>query len=634
MRENLLSIFALLCLTITSAWAETIDLSKVKNDLTVADGDVLTGELAAIVQISIADGAKVTLNSAKINADDEGTSESHAGLTCLGDAIISLSGENIVKGFFENYPGIYVPKDKTLTIQGDGKLNASSHGCAPGIGGGYSLPCGNIKITNGIITAEGGNNSAGIGGCFDESCGSIEITGGTVIAIGGDYAPGIGSGNKGNCQSITINNGVTSVTATKGYESPTSIGAGTDGTCGTITIGGVVYPEGISESPYTYTSLTVDQAAVAAVIAKLKAIKASEYSEEAKILIKEAFVAYNALTEIQKGMLVTTITEMLTGTNDNTIIQAAQAFGIIQAIGEIEYNDVTKGLVDEIKKIYDSLDNLLKAKINNYYKQLMAAIQAYLLQQQINTSGAVLIYSPTAPQPYTYTSEIPSGNYSKIEYARTYGEDRVGKYLSWFLPFDYTITAADLEKFDFFKINFIANAGEEGENPESDKVYIFLNPVAEGKTLQGNMPYVYRPKEAVQNYRFTATNAKLLSQSTSAMLETSTSTTTYNFYGTYNNVTATAADPFYYVSINGTICYGTDVTIGPFRWLMKATNKNGNAANYARTINFAKGGTTGIDDVMDKRSDKTGDLYNLQGHKVAQHTKGLYIVNGRKVIIK
>ena len=43
---------------------------------------------------------------------------------------------------------------------------------------------------------------------------------------------------------------MTSVTATKGYNSPNSIGAGYQGSCGTVTIGGNV--GAISQSPYTY----------------------------------------------------------------------------------------------------------------------------------------------------------------------------------------------------------------------------------------------------------------------------------------------------------------------------------------------------------------------------------------------
>ena len=47
-----------------------------------------------------------------------------------------------------------------------------------------------------------------------------------------------------------------------------------------------------------------------------------------------------------------------------------------------------------------------------------------------------------------------------------------------------------------------------------------------------------------------------------------------------------------------------------------------------------EGSTTGVNEVRNKMSDVRGEYYNLAGQRVAQPTKGLYIVNGRKVVIK
>ena len=45
-------------------------------------------------------------------------------------------------------------------------------------------------------------------------------------------------------------------------------------------------------------------------------------------------------------------------------------------------------------------------------------------------------------------------------------------------------------------------------------------------------------------------------------------------------------------------------------------------------------GTTGIDEVRSKTEEVRSDYFDLQGRRVAKPTKGLYIVNGKKVIIK
>ena len=225
-----------------SATGNTIDLSTVSKATIAQNGDVLKGTLANNVKISIADGATVILNGVTINGTNN-ISYSWAGITCLGDATIVLSGSNTAKGFYEDYPGIHVPSGKTVTIQGTGSLTASSNGFGAGIGGGYDINCGNITIAGGTINATGRGNSAGIG-CGDGSCGNILITGGTITATGSNTSAGIGGNSNKTCGSITIANTVTSVTATKGNNALSSIGKGDKGVCGTVTIGGTVYWDG------------------------------------------------------------------------------------------------------------------------------------------------------------------------------------------------------------------------------------------------------------------------------------------------------------------------------------------------------------------------------------------------------
>ena len=219
--------------------APATDLATITANYEAKDGDILTGTLGSNVKISIADGAKVTLKDVTINGVNNWSCE-WAGITCEGDATITLEGTNTVKGFRGQYPGIYVPEDKTLTIEGEGSLNASSNGRSTGIGGGFYRHCGNIVINGGNITATGGNYNAGIGGGEGEEgdsyrCGSITINGGTVTATGGDGAAGIGCGYYGASNDITITGGT--VTATGG-EYAAGIGSGEGGSCGAINISG------------------------------------------------------------------------------------------------------------------------------------------------------------------------------------------------------------------------------------------------------------------------------------------------------------------------------------------------------------------------------------------------------------
>lgn len=249
--------------------AGVTNLASITENTTFSDGAILFGILGANVKISIAAGATVTLRDVTINGIHRDDSYLWAGINCEGNATLILEGTNKVKGFHEYYPGIHVTEGSTLTIRGDGSLTASSNGWGAGIGSGrhgfensspssgFFVPCGNINIQGGTITATGGTAAAGIGAASRSSCGNITISGGTITATGGEYAAGIGSGgydywesDNSSCGNITISGA--HVTATKGGGSPNSIGKGYGASCGTVTIGGTEYPNGISESPYTY----------------------------------------------------------------------------------------------------------------------------------------------------------------------------------------------------------------------------------------------------------------------------------------------------------------------------------------------------------------------------------------------
>ena len=183
-----------------SSFAETIELSTVTADRTLASGDVITGKLGANVKISIAAGAYVILRDATIDGANNASCK-WAGLTCEGDASIYIDGENYVRGFYEDYPSIHVPEGKTLTIRqvvgtmgpyGDplygGTLTVPGNNYAAGIGAGNGIPCGNIVIESGIIRAAG-KVAAGIGGANGAACGDITIKGGVVSATGGWTEP-------------------------------------------------------------------------------------------------------------------------------------------------------------------------------------------------------------------------------------------------------------------------------------------------------------------------------------------------------------------------------------------------------------------------------------------------------------
>jgi uncharacterized repeat protein (TIGR02543 family) len=221
--------------TLYAKWA------SIPGELLLHDGDTLTGTGGPHTHVSIADGATVTFSGVDITAILEDNNHHWPGITCLGDAVIVLAEgtTNSVKGGFES-PGIYVPQNKTLTLQGSGTLNATGNNTGAGIGSGYQQTCGNITIQgSGTLNATGGEYGTGIGSGYHSSCGNITIQGsGTLNATGGKYAAGIGSGyDHSDCGNITIQ-GSGTLNATGGNYAA-GIGNGYDhSSCGTVTISG------------------------------------------------------------------------------------------------------------------------------------------------------------------------------------------------------------------------------------------------------------------------------------------------------------------------------------------------------------------------------------------------------------
>ena len=247
-----------------------VNLSELTADYTAPNGVVLKGETG--YKISIAENATVSLSGATINNSVE----------CLGTATIVLVKETVNTITTSNGGTALIagPAETTLTIKGEGQLNANGSGDHAGIGSPYGRTCGNIVIEGGIINASttyGAAIGAGDGGgvCGDitisggtvtatkyggfgaaigsgdsygggSACGNITITGGNVTAIGGPSAPGIGAGGleaefNSTCKNITITGG--KVTATGGqYAAGIGTGYGALSTskssCGNITISG------------------------------------------------------------------------------------------------------------------------------------------------------------------------------------------------------------------------------------------------------------------------------------------------------------------------------------------------------------------------------------------------------------
>ena len=462
---------------------------------------------------------------------------------------------------------------------------------------GIELSQGNSLTINGpgALTINGCDyNKSGIGAA---SVGTLVINGGTINVTGGQYGAGIGGDiHNSNGGNIYINGGIINVT---GGRYGAGIGGGYDDQyrqhtfCGNIYINGGQVTATAGEKACGigpgYSKQFID-------MGNDYVYEDRGYSSGSLTLswtsVDNDFVNINRFNEDNGGKI-----------SSITIADGKQF-----VIGETTIDSNTTDLI-----------NMLNGKIIWPYGQ----------------GGDFVL---TDGNTYIRTGSIPvnSATYTKTT-------DRVGKFHSWLVPFDHTIKAADLEKFKFYKINMIANAPNPQTNA-SDEMWVFLKQLGEGDMLHANMPYVYKPLKAVTDYTFTTNNAVLKAKNTGVIADASTLEDIYSFYATYAPTTATAQDPFYYVNIDGGISLGNDgtVSVGAFRWILRVESKYGTAnpqAAYARQIRFFDGEDSdvmGVNEVIGVNEVNDDSWYSLDGRKLngKPAKSGIYVVNGRKVVIK
>ena len=193
-------------------------------------------------------------------------------------------------------------------------------------------------------------------------------------------------------------------------------------------------------------------------------------------------------------------------------------------------------------------------------------------------------------------------------------------------PSDFTATAAKFTKtvsaagYATMVIPFAANLATGVKAYNLTGVSGSTITTTDAASIAANKPVLL--EAAAGDYEFTATSAAI------AATEETSSNGLLN--GTYVGTKA-AAGASNYVLQNGAaglgffLVTGTDATVKPFRASL-------NTGTSAPEFLAFDGNTTGIESV--KGTEAKGEFFNLAGQRVAQPTKGLYIVNGKKVVLK
>lgn len=325
-----------------------------------------------------------------------------------------------------------------------------------------------------------------------------------------------------------------------------------------------------------------------------------------------------AVADAKDGQTITLLANVEMDADLTSTLEDGKSFSITFGNYSIEQNDfflkLNRGVsvtTDKETDLFAPVDATDMVKVSGTYTYTVVSKESEGIYELVDGTDC----------PYALESAVQA---TKVTYTRTFTDAQVGKYQPWFVPFDYTITEDDLEKFTFFKISMVTNSREE-TSTGSDEAWMFLNEMAAGDVLHANKPYVFKPKAAAEDYQFISEDVELAKKN-GAVLDNSTTTATFTYYGTYKSTKLVLGDyRDYYIGSKGKLSYAlnTEPTLRPYRWYMRMVTKSG--ADYARSISFIEGDgeTTGLRNVV--ISEEGDTYYTLDGVKVQTPGKGIYI---------
>lgn len=210
---------------------------------------------------------------------------------------------------------------------------------------------------------------------------------------------------------------------------------------------------------------------------------------------------------------------------------------------------------------------------------------------------------------------------------------------AFFVPFDFTLTDEMLNDFEFATLYAIALENGNGSPAISYKK------MKAGDKIAAFFPCLIKAK-ATGEQTLNVDEVDYKSNVTSK--DCSSTTELYTFHPVMENTYIAAKHGYYLNSKQNSFVYNIhpEAYIQPLRYYMTIQDRgdmsyiepaNGGASK-AKICVIGEDEPTGITDLVDDAADASGKVYNLQGVVVGNTTeglpKGVYIKNGRKIIVK
>lgn len=212
---------------------------------------------------------------------------------------------------------------------------------------------------------------------------------------------------------------------------------------------------------------------------------------------------------------------------------------------------------------------------------------------------------------------------------------------SFFVPFDFTLTEEMLNDFEFATL--YATALENGNGSPA----ISYKMAKAGDKIAAFFPCLVKAK-ATGELKLNVGEVDYKSIKGVTPKDCSSITELYTFLPVMENTYIAAKHGYYLNSKQNSFVYNThpEAYIQPLRYYMTIQDRgdmsyiepaNGGASKVKICV-IGENEPTGITNIVDEAASASGKVYNLQGVEVGNTTeglpKGVYIKNGRKIIVK
>ena len=212
---------------------------------------------------------------------------------------------------------------------------------------------------------------------------------------------------------------------------------------------------------------------------------------------------------------------------------------------------------------------------------------------------------------------------------------------SFFVPFDFTLTQEMLNDFEFATL--YATALENGNGSPA----ISYKMAKAGDKIAAFYPCLIKAK-ATGEQKLAVGQVDYKSNKGVTSKDCSSITELYTFYPVMENTSMADKHGYYLNSEQNSFVYNNnpEAYLPPLRYYMTIQDRatmsyiepDNGGASKAKICVIGENEPTGITDIADEAANASGKVYNLQGVVVGNTTeglpKGVYIKNGRKIIVK